>query len=207
MRKKGLLRVIGGSAILTILVLLLLGVCISQGWATEPIKIGAILEFTGPMADYGPLLKEGIEMRLEEAGYKVAGRPIKLIIEDGATNTSISLEKAKKLVEKDKVEIILGPNHSGVATGLAPYFSKNKVISLGLMDHPVELAKSGHVLVYPASLYTVGMPLGWYAYDNLGYRSVTSIGADYVAGYQFIGGILDMFEKEGGLWLENSGPR
>jgi branched-chain amino acid transport system substrate-binding protein len=137
-------------------------------------------------------------MRFDEANYKVAGRSIKLIVEDGATDTSISLQKAKKLVEVDKVKVIIGPIHSGVATGLAPYFLKNEVIDIGLMDHPLEITKYGSVLLYPGTLYSVGVPLGWYAYDKLGYRKITALGADYVAGYKFVGGTTDMFEERGG---------
>jgi hypothetical protein len=37
--------------------------------AAEPIKIGAVLDFTGPVADLGPKFKAGIELALEEVGY------------------------------------------------------------------------------------------------------------------------------------------
>ena len=64
--------------------------------AAEPIKIGAILDFTGPVADLGPKFKAGIELALEEAGYKVAGREIKLIVEDGATDVRLPSTSSRK---------------------------------------------------------------------------------------------------------------
>lgn len=187
--------------VLMLVQVLLIGAYVKPARAVEPIKIGVILPFTGPMADYGPLGKDGIKFRLDEANYKVAGKPIKLIIEDGATDTSMSLQKAKKLVEVDKVKVIIGPIHSGVATGLAPYFVEKKVIDIGLMDHPLEITKFGSVLLYPGTLYSVGVPLGWYAYDKLGYRKITTLGADYVAGYRFVGGTIDMFKERGGTLI------
>jgi hypothetical protein len=49
--------------------------------AVEPIKIGAIVEFTEPVADLGPKFKAGIEPAIEEAGYIVAIREITEYIE------------------------------------------------------------------------------------------------------------------------------
>ena len=58
---------------------------------------------TGFAVDYGTLGKEAIEMRLEESNYKVAGRPIKVIWEDSQTKPMVAVNKAKKLIERDKV--------------------------------------------------------------------------------------------------------
>ena len=66
----------------------------------KPIKLGVLIDFTGPMSFAGQPVVDGVKMRLEEAGYKVAGRPIQLVVEDSATDASIALEKAKKMVEK-----------------------------------------------------------------------------------------------------------
>ena len=49
--------------------------------AADPIKIGTILNLTGPIAFIGPLFKNGIVMALEEANYTVGGRKIELIPE------------------------------------------------------------------------------------------------------------------------------
>ncbi|GAH83852.1 unnamed protein product, partial [marine sediment metagenome] len=47
----------------------------------EPIKIGALCALTGLIAHLGPKCQAGIEFRLDEAGWEVAGRPIELIVE------------------------------------------------------------------------------------------------------------------------------
>ncbi len=96
--------------------------------AAEPIKIGAILDFTGPVADLGPKFKAGIELALEEAGYKVAGREIKLIVEDGATDVTVALDKFKKLADKDQVHICIGPLMGDAHLAIAPYAAEKKVI-------------------------------------------------------------------------------
>ena len=75
---------------------------------SDSIKIGLITAFSGPQAEIGPLIKGAVEMRLQESNFTVAGKKVELVVEDGAEDTSISLEKAKKLVEMDKVKIIIG---------------------------------------------------------------------------------------------------
>ena len=170
--------------------------------AAEPIKMGALIPFTGPFADYGQFLKEGLEWRLAEANYQIAGRPIELIIEDSASDTSLSMEKTKKLVEVDKVSIVLGPLHSGVALGLAPYLSENKIIQVGLMTKPLPAGTFGHYIGPYGTLYSDGVPLGMYAYDQLGVRTITTIGSDYVAGKSFVNGAADTFKGKGGTVLQ-----
>jgi len=170
--------------------------------APKPIKIGALIPFTGPFADYGQFLKEGLEWRLAEANNEVAGRPIEVIIEDSASDTSLSMEKAKKLVEVDKVSIILGPLHSGVLMGLAPYLSENKIIQVGLMTKPLPAGNFGHYIGPYGTLYSDGVPLGMYAYDQLGVRTIITIGSDYVAGKSFVGGAVDTFKEKGGTVVQ-----
>ncbi len=187
---------------LFITVLLSLGAFTLSAHAAKVIKVGVMLPFTGTMADYGPLCKLGIETYMEEVGYKVAGKQIKLIFEDSGTDASVALEKAKKLVVRDGVKIIIGPPNSGAASGIAPYLAQNKVICFGFLNHPLEMREKGVVKTYPQTLYAAGMPLGWYAYDKLGYRKVVSLGCDYVAGHRFVGGSLATFEERGGKVLQ-----
>ena len=83
-----------------ILILSLLAVPRAMVWAQKaqekPIRLGVLVDFTGPMAFSGQPVLDGVKMRLEEANYKVAGRTIELVVEDAATDASIALEKAKK---------------------------------------------------------------------------------------------------------------
>jgi branched-chain amino acid transport system substrate-binding protein len=117
--------------------------------AAEPIKIGAVLDFTGPVADLGPKFKAGIELALEEAGYKVAGRDIKLIVEDGATDVTTALDTFKKLVEKDGIHICIGPLMGDAHLAIAPYAAENKVLITSLINGMYEtINKTYHLPDY-----------------------------------------------------------
>lgn len=81
----------------------------------EPIKIGAILSLTGSYAGLGAPEKASIQM--EEARVNAAGgingRPIQVIIEDDATDPQKAVVAATKLMDQDKVVVILGATGTG----------------------------------------------------------------------------------------------
>jgi len=168
----------------------------------EPIKIGALLDYTGALAAYGPLFEEGIRLRLEEAGNTVAGRPIELVTADGQSDVAPSLDQAKKLVESDKVHATIGPLLGGVQIGLGPYFQQQKIINFSLLNLEDVLIKNGNWIGYPSTTYGSCMPLGYYAYEQLGYRKLATIGMDYAAGYSYIGGAADAFKEKGGTIVQ-----
>ncbi len=95
----------------------------------EPIKIGAILAITGPGAGLGVPTRNGVllaEKAVNAAGG-VRGRPIKVIIEDDASNPDNARTKANALVHNEKVVGLLGP--SQVA----------QVVAAGAITDPLKL--------------------------------------------------------------------
>jgi branched-chain amino acid transport system substrate-binding protein len=165
--------------------------------SAKPLKIGAILDFTGPAAMLGPLFKDGIVMALEENKNQVAGRPIELIAEDTAGDPAVSLEKARKLVERDKVNIIIGPLMGDAHFAINPYVATKKVLITTLYCGDLSLTKSKRWLIYPTTLVGLCIPLGWYAYDA-GYRTMDMITSDYAGGHGFMRGVRMGFEQKGG---------
>lgn len=170
---------------------------------STPIKVGALLPLTGPLLKQGPKVKIGIEMAFRDAGWKVAGRKIELIVEDSATNPTTGVDKARKLVEKDKVITIIGPQHSGVANAIQPYMNKNKVITMKSREFPKPLiAKYPYLIVINGTQKQTCAPMGWYAYEKLGYKTVASMGSDFIAGRAFVGGFLKGFKEKGGKVIQ-----
>ena len=88
------------------------GVAQAQQASGEPIKIGAILAITGPGAGLGGPTRNGILLaeKAVNASGGVGGRPIKVIIEDDASNPDNARTKANALVHNEKVVGLLGPS-------------------------------------------------------------------------------------------------
>jgi branched-chain amino acid transport system substrate-binding protein len=168
----------------------------------KPIKLGLLVDFTGPMSFAGQPVVDGVKMRLEEAGYKVAGRTLQLVVEDSATDASIALEKAKKMVERDGVSFIIGPMISGMRMAVIPYLAKQKILTSAIHSDPLESAKFGNNLIFPGTLTMDSLPVAEYASKELGYRTATCIGADYNAGHEYVNTLTKQFESMGGMAVQ-----
>jgi len=198
MKRNNLLGFILLVAVLTFTLLPCTAFSASKG----PIKIGVLIDFTGPMSFAGPPVVDGVKMRLEEANYKVAGRTVELVIEDSATDASIALEKAKKMVERDKVSYIIGPMISGMRMAVIPYLARQKILTTAIHDDPLESTKFGNNLLYPGTFEMAALPVARYASEVLGYRTATCIGADYNAGHAYVETTAKQFEKLGGKAIQ-----
>jgi branched-chain amino acid transport system substrate-binding protein len=88
--------------------------------ATKPIKIGFLAPLTGGAAQIGRDTVNGFEMYLEEAGQQIAGRKVELIVEDTAGNPGTAITKFRKLVESDRVDMVVGEVFAHIGYALAP---------------------------------------------------------------------------------------
>ena len=201
MEKKGCIRlwvVICFTLIVSLLALTL-------DWAkAEPIKIGALLSMTGPFVDPGKDFRDAIELKLNEVGWKVAGKPIELIIEDDKSfDTATALDKAKKMVEADKIHIFIGPLLGNLRLTVEPYLNSKKIPNIALSRHLMKAATEGGWNFMPAGiLREFSKPLGWFAYEEMGFRKANTISDDHMAGHEYIGGVVDGFKEKGGIVLQ-----
>lgn len=78
--------------------------------AAEPIKIGAVLPLSGPVAYDGQAKQHGAMVAIEQinAAGGVLGRPLELVAEDGACIPAQSVSAAEKLVTDEEVSVLMG---------------------------------------------------------------------------------------------------
>ena len=90
---------------------------LAYGKGEQPIKIGDIDPLTGNYAAEGESQIRGAKMAVAEWNAKggVLGRPLELVVEDNASNAGISAQKAHKLIDQDKVAMIIGTVSSAAA--------------------------------------------------------------------------------------------
>ncbi len=174
----------------------------------QPIKIGALLSLTGPFVDPGKDFRAAIEVRLEEAGWKVAGRPIELIVEDDKSfDTATGLDKTKKMVVADKIHIMLGPLLSGIRLAVEPYIERAGIPNIAFSRHLPKAAKEGGWVFLPAgTLREFSKPMGWFAYEDMGFRKANTVADDNVAGHEYMGGTVEGFKQKGGTVLFEQFP-
>ena len=172
----------------------------------EPIKIGGLNSTTGPLAVNGTEINEGMRLYWEdEMGGQVAGRPVRLLLEDDEGKPDVGLTKVRKLAESDKVHMILGPVSSAVAVAIRDYLVDRKVpliITQATANNLTNEKASPTVFRSAMSSYQQEAAGGWYVAAKLGHKRIAVVGLDYVAGVEQTDGFIKTFMESGGQSAE-----
>ena len=102
--------------------------------AAEPIKIGSVLSVTGPAAFLGDPELKTLQMYVEDINKKggVIGRPLQLVHYDDGSDASKANGFAKRLIDDDKVDLIVGGTTTGSTMSMAPLVEKAGVPFISL---------------------------------------------------------------------------
>lgn len=106
--------------------------------------VGCSTPLTGEGANYGKSTKEGVELAVEEINNeKFLNMPFKVIFEDDKINATEGVNAINKLVNVDKVPVIIGPFGSSVTLAVAPIVNRNKVVMIGASATADGIAEAG----------------------------------------------------------------
>jgi branched-chain amino acid transport system substrate-binding protein len=102
----------------------------ARAQAKKPIVIGLTCDATGTFADSGQAERRGMILAIEEFNAKggVLGRPIEHKWEDTETDVSVAVRKAQRLIERDKIDFMMGALSSGVAAPLSELAQRYGII-------------------------------------------------------------------------------
>ncbi len=82
------------------------------------VRVGFMLPYTGTFAQLGINIENAFRLAIDEKGGKLGGREIEYFKVDDEADPSKGIENATKLVQRDKVDVVIGTVHSGVQMGL-----------------------------------------------------------------------------------------
>src|ERR1700746_1156539 len=91
-----------------------------------PFKIGLLTVKTGPLAQGGIQMEQGISVLLKQKNTPLAGRKIEFISSDTGGNPAGAKTKAQELIERDKVNVILGPLAAFELLAILAYVRHNR---------------------------------------------------------------------------------
>ncbi len=97
-----------------------------------PVKIGMIDPLTGVYAAPAGNEVMGAKLAVEQINAKggILGRPIDLLIEDSANDVGTGVQKARKLIERDEVNFIVGDVNSGIALAISQVTNEKKILHI-----------------------------------------------------------------------------
>jgi len=177
--------------------------------STKPIKIGFMAGLTGPGSQVGKDMVDGFKMFFEERGYQLGNRKIELIVEDNQGRPELAVNKLRKFVESDNVDIVTGEAFAHIALALAPKVDEYKipyVMAVAAADDLTQRQRAKYVVRTGWTGSQPSHPFGEWVVKNLGYKRVVTIAADYAFGWEVVGGFQRTFEEAGGqvvqkLWV------
>ena len=172
--------------------------------AAEPVVIGSISPLTGTNAVQGLDMKRGEQMALEEinAAGGICGRPLKIIWEDTESSAKGGMDAVHKLVEINKVPLIIGAYSSGISLPTGQWTNSKKVIQIAEASTSPKLREIGPYFFNIIGLDEVmGTMLAEFALES-GARTFASITVNNPFGIGIEIWTKKTIDKAGKKWLE-----
>lgn len=176
--------------------------------AQAPFKIGLLTVKTGPLAQGGIQMEQGILTFLKEKGNTLAGRKIEFISADTGGNPAGARTKAQELIERDAVNVILGPLAAFELLAITNYVRDNAtpLISLAAAEDVTQRAANPFVIRPSATSAQCCHVMGDYATKELKFRRAALISEDFAFGYEQMAGFQRVFEDNGGRVVKKLWP-
>ena len=173
----------------------------ARAQAKKPLIIGLTCDATGTFADSGQADRRGMILAIEEQNAKggVLGRPVEARWEDTETDPSVAVRKAQKLIERDKIDFMIGALSSGVAAPLSELAQRYGIVYFNSNSSAdtVSGEKCQRVnFVWDANGYMFNQALGPLVAKNLG-KKWFLLTHDYVWGKNVTAGTRDIMKKVG----------
>jgi len=164
------------------------------------IKLGLMLPYTGTYAALGKNIDEALRLAIAEGGGKLGGRDIEYAVVDDESEPAKATENATKLVTRDKVDILIGTVHSGVAAAMVKVAADNNALlvipnaGVGAATGPL---CAPNIFRTSFSNWQPAFAMGKVAAER-GQKRAVAISWDYAAGKESTGGFKEGFEAGGG---------
>jgi branched-chain amino acid transport system substrate-binding protein len=200
------------------------GATTGGGGTGEAIKIGIFSNNEGGFAPFEgqtwggamlPLINRGATAVSGDptegvTGAVIAGHPIEIVYGGSDSTPDKAVEEARRLVEQEKVDILVGPLSGSEGIAVANYSKEQPGVTFvngisGAQDTTLKVRSPNFFRFHnDGTQWTAG--LGDYAYNELGWRNVVTIGDDYDFPYSQIAGFVAEFCSIGGKVTERLWP-
>ncbi len=196
---------------LIVIIAVVFVVFLKRGESKE-IELGAVLVMTGPDAKAGQSARQGIDLAADEINNSggIQRKKIRIIYEDDQGDPQKAVSAVTKLINIDRVPVIIGPMWSSPVLAVAPLVEKKHVVLLSPTASNPDITNAGdYVFRNTYSDLFEGSKTAEYAYKKLGYRKmgILYINNDFGRGLDRV--FMNKFKNMGGdvLVEENYDPK
>ena len=173
-----------------------LAFAVSGAAAQEKIRIGLIYTLSGPPSVLGQQSKNAFELAVKDLGGKMGGKDVELFVTDDTLKPEVAIQKVHELLERDKVDIIVGPIFSNILQAIhKPVMDSGKI----LISTNAGASSFAGALCNPRFFVTsyqndqIYAALGKVANDK-GYKRVYAMVPNYQAGKDALAGFKSTFK-------------
>jgi len=179
----------------------------------KSVKIGLLADKSGPLAEGGIQMEQGITTFLKDKKFTLAGHKVDFIVADTGSNPAQTKTKAQELVERDAVNFILGPLAAFEMLAISDYVAQHKtpILCLAGADNLTQRTPNPYLVRAIATSSQCMHVMGDYAHKKMGLKRVITLDSDFAFGYEQEGGFQQVFEDRGGcvvkkLWAPLGAP-
>ena len=165
---------------------------LASGAALADITIGVSLPLTGPGSGLGIPMSNGVKMWPATIG----GEKVKLIILDDATDPTKGVQNARRLINEDKVDVIIGSGITPVAIAIADVAAEAKTVQLALSPIGLPAGKDAWSFRMPQSNGVMAIAMVAHM-QKLGVKSVGFLGYTDAFGEQWLQALTPLLDKAG----------
>ncbi|MGJ5049116.1 ABC transporter substrate-binding protein [Bradyrhizobium oligotrophicum] len=158
--------------------------------AADKIKIGVIVTLSGPAAALGGQVRDGFNLAIKDLGGKMGGKDVEVVVADDELKPDAAITKVKGLLERDKVDFVVGPIFSNMLQAIHRPVTENKTFLISPNAGPSSYAgKECSPYFYVTSYQNdqVHAVLGKVAQDR-GYKKMYLLVPNYQAGRDSVAG-------------------
>jgi branched-chain amino acid transport system substrate-binding protein len=169
----------------------------------DVIKIGTLLPYSGVYTVLGEEITNAMSLAFDEINNTISGKTIEIIRGDTEVKPNIALQKSRKLISSDKVDILVGPVSSSVALAVRDIVVQTKtplIIPNAGANILTGEKCSKFITRISFSNYQINAPMGkWLA--NKGIKTAFLLAPNYAAGKEMMTAFKDNFIAAGGKVL------
>jgi len=175
---------------------------------SAPFKLGLLTVKTGPLAQGGIQMEQGVVTYLKYANYTFAGRKVDFISADTGGNPAGTKTKAQELIEREKVDAILGPLAAFELLAITDYVAQQKTPTLSLAGaEDMTQRRPNPYFLRPSATSAQAMhPMADFAAKELKLKRIVTVSEDFAFGHEQMGGFQQTFEAAGGKIVNKIWP-
>ena len=185
-----------------------LGVPLIASAQSEAIRLGLMTVKTGPLASGGIDMERGLTQFLKDHNNTLAGRKIDLLVGDSAGVPAQARTKMQELVERDKIQAMIGPLAAAEALAADDYIRQQQLptLSVAAAEDMTQRNPNPWFVRGTSTSSQCSQPLADYCAKTLKYKRMATIADDIAYGHEMCAGFQRVFEDAGGKIVQKMFP-